>query len=346
MPSTATLVAPPGRATQRQPRRGLVLGDHPGRPADGRPRRHHREHRPARHRRSAALLAGEPVVGDHRLHPRLRRASSSSAPGPATCSAAGGCSSRASGSSPSASFLGGLAPWSGWLLAARALQGVGGALAAPSALALLMTMFRDGQERVRAIGWYAAVSIGGGAVGLILGGLLVQWASWRWVLFVNVPIGIVVHRAGAPSADRDAQPQRALRRAAARSPRPSASPSLAYGFVRAATLRLGRHADLGAFAVGVVLLAAVRADRAARALSRSRRCASSPTAAAAPPTSRGSSSIAGMFGMFFFLTQFLQDVLTTARCKTGLAFLPFTWRSSRCRSSARGGWCSDSAPSR
>ena len=63
-----------------------------------------------------------------------------------------------------ASFLGGVAPWSGWLLAARALQGVGGAFAAPSALALLMTMFPDGQERVRAIGWYTAVSIGGGAI--------------------------------------------------------------------------------------------------------------------------------------------------------------------------------------
>ena len=55
-----------------------------------------------------------------------------------------------------------------------------------------MTIFPEGQERVRAIGWYTAVSVGGGAVGLIPGGLLTQWASWRWVLFVNVPIGIVV----------------------------------------------------------------------------------------------------------------------------------------------------------
>src|ERR1019366_9152560 len=80
----------------------------------------------------------------------------------------------------------------GFLLAARALQGVGGALAAPSALALLMTMFPEGRERFRALGYYAAVSIGGGAVGLILGGLLTQWASWRLVLFVNLPIGLVV----------------------------------------------------------------------------------------------------------------------------------------------------------
>src|ERR1035437_6477596 len=85
-----------------------------------------------------------------------------------------------------ASFLGGVAPWSGWLLAARALQGIGGALAAPSGPALPIALFRDGGARVRAIGWYTAVSIGGGAIGLILGGLVNQVGSWRWVVFVHV----------------------------------------------------------------------------------------------------------------------------------------------------------------
>jgi hypothetical protein len=88
-----------------------------------------------------------------------------------------------------ASLAGGFAHSPGELLAARAIQGIGGALASPSALALLMTMFREGRERTRAIGLYTAVSIGGAAVGLIAGGMLSEWASWRWVLFVNVPIG-------------------------------------------------------------------------------------------------------------------------------------------------------------
>ena len=78
------------------------------------------------------------------------------------------------------------------LLAARALQGVGGALAAPAALALLTTIFPEGAARVRAIGLFTTVSAAGGAMGLVAGGLLTEWASWRWVMFVNVPIGLTV----------------------------------------------------------------------------------------------------------------------------------------------------------
>ena len=73
------------------------------------------------------------------------------------------------------------------LLAARALQGVGAALAAPSALALLTTMFAEGPARVRAIGLFTTVSAAGGAIGLVAGGLLTELVSWRWVMFVNVP---------------------------------------------------------------------------------------------------------------------------------------------------------------
>ena len=91
-----------------------------------------------------------------------------------------------------ASLLGGFANSEAWLLAARALQGVGGAIVAPTALSLITTNFPEGPPRNRAMGVYAAMSIGGAAVGLLVGGLLTTYASWRWVFFVNVPIGVVV----------------------------------------------------------------------------------------------------------------------------------------------------------
>ena len=91
-----------------------------------------------------------------------------------------------------ASLLGGLstAPW--MLLAARALQGMGGAIASPTALALIATNFEEGPARNRAFGVFSAVAGAGGAIGLLAGGMLTSWLSWRWVLFVNVPIGVLV----------------------------------------------------------------------------------------------------------------------------------------------------------
>ncbi|HSZ42605.1 MAG TPA: MFS transporter, partial [Trebonia sp.] len=91
-----------------------------------------------------------------------------------------------------ASLAGGLATSQAWLLAARAVQGAGAAIVAPTALALIATTFPQGPPRNRAMGVYAAMSVAGAAAGLIAGGLLVTYASWRWVLFVNVPIGIAV----------------------------------------------------------------------------------------------------------------------------------------------------------
>lgn len=91
-----------------------------------------------------------------------------------------------------ASLLGGLAQNEGQLMAARALQGVGGAIASPTSLALITTTFREGPARNRAFGVFAGVSAAGGAIGLLAGGILVEWLDWRWVLFVNVPIAIVI----------------------------------------------------------------------------------------------------------------------------------------------------------
>lgn len=91
-----------------------------------------------------------------------------------------------------ASLLGGLATTEAWLIITRGLQGAGAAIAAPTALSLIAANFPEGQKRNRALGVYAAMSAGGGAVALLLGGLLTDLVSWRWVFFVNVPIAAIV----------------------------------------------------------------------------------------------------------------------------------------------------------
>ncbi len=100
------------------------------------------------------------------------------------------------------SLLGGLAGESGWLLAARALQGIGAALTAPSTLALITTNFPDGPRRHHALGVYTSMASIGASIGLILGGMLTSWASWRWALLINVPIGIGVALALPASSPR------------------------------------------------------------------------------------------------------------------------------------------------
>jgi EmrB/QacA subfamily drug resistance transporter len=221
-----------------------------------------------------------------------------------------------------ASLLGGLAPNGGLLLAARALQGIGGALAAPSALALLMTMFAEGRERYQALGWYTAVSIGGGAIGLILGGLLVQVADWRWVLFVNVPIGLVVlvlarrTLVETPSRNGHFDILGAVTSTVGVT-------TLAYGFVRAATSGWTDLLTVGSFAVGLTLLGTfvLLERRASEPITPLRLFAN---------RTRVASYVgrlfltAGMFGMFFFLTQFIQEVLHYGALQTGLSFLPFS----------------------
>ena len=90
------------------------------------------------------------------------------------------------------SLTGGLANSAAMLLASRAVQGVGGALAAPAVLALIVSSFPEGKERTKALGIYMGVITGGSSLGLVLGGVITEWLSWRWVLFINIPIGIAV----------------------------------------------------------------------------------------------------------------------------------------------------------
>ena len=221
-----------------------------------------------------------------------------------------------------ASLLGGLAQNPGELLAARALQGIGGALASPSALALLMTVFPQGRERVRAIGLYTAASVGGVAVGLIAGGILTEWTSWRWVLFVNVPIGLAalfVARYVLPETTRN----RGHFDLAGALTSTVGMVALVYGFVHAAESGWNSIGTYGSFVLGLVLLGAF-------VLTELR--AESPITPLRLFANRNRSSVllarlfltAGMLGMFFFLTQFLNGVLGYSNLETGLAFLPLT----------------------
>ena len=221
-----------------------------------------------------------------------------------------------------ASFLGGLAQTEAWLLAARALQGVGAAIAAPSTLALLTTSFREGPERIRALAAYGAVAGGGGSVGLVLGGLLTDWISWRWGLWINVPVGIVLVWL-APRVLEETE------RRAGRFDLPGAAAStagmtaLVYGFVHAAEAGWGDGVTVASFATAAVLLVTFVAveRRAAQPVTPLRLFADRGRAGAYLARLL---LVGGVFSMFFFLSQYLQGVRGANPLQAGLAFLPMT----------------------
>ena len=221
-----------------------------------------------------------------------------------------------------ASLVGGLATTAGWLLAARAVQGVGGAIATPAVLAMITAGFAEGRERARALGIYTAVVMGGGSLGLVLGGVITEWVSWRWVLFVNVPIGIVVLLT-APLFLPETERRPGHFDLAGALTSTAGMVSLVYGIIRAASDGWGDRVALGAFAAAAVLLAAflVRESRAAQPITPLRLFAD---------RGRAGSYLArllivgGMFGMFFFLTQFVQNILHFSPLRAGASFLPMT----------------------
>jgi len=221
-----------------------------------------------------------------------------------------------------ASLAGGLATQAWWLLAARALQGVGGALATPAVLALVVGSFPEGRERTRALGVYSAVLMGGASLGLVLGGLITEWASWRWVLFVNVPVGVLVV-AVTPLFVTESPRQPGRFDLAGALTSTGGMTALVYGFIRAASDGWADRMTLAAFGGAAVLLAAflLTESRTAHAITPLRLFAS---------LSRSGSYltrlllVAGMFGMFFFLTQFVQEILGLRPLLAGVAFLPLT----------------------
>src|ERR1700742_4488316 len=145
-----------------------------------------------------------------------------------------------------ASLAGGLALSAPWLVAARVAQGVCGALASPAVLALIVSSFPEGQSRTRALGIYTGVVTGGGSLGLVLGGVITEWLSWRWVLFINVPIGLFALIA-APLfvTETPRQPGRFDLPGALTSTLGMAS--LVYAFIRAAADGWGDSVAVGAF---------------------------------------------------------------------------------------------------
>jgi EmrB/QacA subfamily drug resistance transporter len=225
-----------------------------------------------------------------------------------------------------ASLLGGFATSEWWLLTARAVQGAGGAVIAPTALALITTNFPEGAPRNRAFGVYAAMAGLGSAVGLLLGGILTTYASWRWVFFVNVPIGIVV-AAAAPRvlAESPLRPGRIDVAGAVTGTGGIAL--LVYGLSKAATgpdgvSHWGDPQVLASLAASVVLLVSfvLIERRSSRPLL--------PMRVLADRNRSGAYLImlcvaTGLFGLFFFLTLFIQDVLGYSAIRTGIAYLPF-----------------------
>lgn len=223
-----------------------------------------------------------------------------------------------------ASAAGGLAVNTAMLIGSRAAQGVFAALLAPSVLALLTLAFPRGRDRATAFGVFSAVAIAGGALGLLLGGVLTEWVSWRWTLLINIVIAAGVVLAALPAI-----PRAVSRTGATRIDIPGAllatlgSVSLVYGFTSAETSGWLAARTLGLFCAAVVLLGAFVALEAR---------VSNPLLPlrVVLDRNRGGAYLAvglaimAMFGQFLVLTYYFQLTLGYTPIQTGLAFLPLT----------------------
>jgi EmrB/QacA subfamily drug resistance transporter len=221
-----------------------------------------------------------------------------------------------------ASAIGGSAVSTGMLLGARALQGFFAALLAPSALSLVAVSFTDARERAKAFGVFSAVAGGGGAIGLILGGVLTEYLNWRWCLYVNVPITVVAGL-GAVMVIRDVEHSRNTNRLDI----PGALlvslglVSLVYGFTRAESDGWTAAWTLGSFVAAVLLLAAFAVVESV---------VKAPLLPLRVLTERNRGgaflglgiAVIGMFGLLLFITYYLEVVKAWSPVVTGVAFLP------------------------
>lgn len=221
-----------------------------------------------------------------------------------------------------ASLVGGLAQNPGELVAARAAQGVGAALAAPSVLALLTTSAPDDAARSRAFALFAAVSSGGASLGLLLGGVVTDLGSWRWTLMINVPIGIVVLLLVRLTVDETPRRPGRFDVVGATSATLGAV-ALVWSLIGAPEHGWGSARTLGGLGVGLALLVvlAITETRIAHPIIR-------PHLLRDPRRVAALAMIALLFGgqlsVFFLVVQFDQGVLGLGPVETGLAFLPLS----------------------
>jgi EmrB/QacA subfamily drug resistance transporter/deazaflavin-dependent oxidoreductase (nitroreductase family) len=218
------------------------------------------------------------------------------------------------------SMAGGFATSSGFLIAARAAQGVGAAILAPTALSLLAATFPQGAQRNRALGVYSAVSAGGGAVGLLMGGIITNYLSWRWIMFVNVPIGLLLAFAAPRVLIRGEGKPGRLDLPGAITVTAGVS-LLVYGLARVATHDWSDSVTRATLAIAVAMLVTFVALEA-RGLHPLM-----PLRIFANRNRSGAYGLslaigAALSGMLFLLTLFLQNVLLFSPLQAGFAFLP------------------------
>jgi EmrB/QacA subfamily drug resistance transporter len=221
-----------------------------------------------------------------------------------------------------ASFAGGVAQSEGWLIAARAIQGLGAAIVSPAALSIITTTFAEGAERNRALGIWGAVAGAGGAAGVLLGGILTSGLSWRWVLFVNVPIGVIA----AMLAPRTLLESRAEGGAKTFDLPGAVTVTaglalLVYAVVDAVNSGWGSTTTLLRLAVAAVLLIAFLV------IELRQRHPLMPFSIFRLRTLRGANIVGlligmSLFSMFFFISLYLQNVLHDSPIKAGISYLP------------------------
>ncbi len=209
------------------------------------------------------------------------------------------------------------------MIAFRSLQGLGGALLAPSALSLVLTIFKEGQERNRALGIWSMISGGGGAVGLLLGGVLTQYVDWRWIFFINIPIAIAVLVSAMSYVPKSKPSEKQRIDYAGAVTVTGGLMSLVYALAQAPEKGWGSSATLGFFGVAAALLIAfgviestVRHPLVKLSIFRRRNVTGGSIMQVLMP--------AALFGMFFYLSIYLQQVLQYSPTKTGAADVPFT----------------------
>jgi len=222
------------------------------------------------------------------------------------------------------SFVGGVAQSATWLIAARAAQGIGAAIVSPAALSIVTTTFSEGEERNRALGVWGAVAGAGGAAGVLFGGILTSGLSWRWVLFVNVPIGL----ASAVLAPRLLQESHS--EAETRSfDIPGAVTVtaglalLVYATVEAVNNGWGSTRTLSELGGALLLLCAFLA------IELRQRAPLMPFSIFRVRTVRGANAVAlligmSLFSMFFFVSLYMQQVLHYSALRAGLSYLPLS----------------------